>query len=58
MYGSKSPSLGGSATTLTVGGSIRILSNYELSLGVSEDVAPGTAPDVAFQIALRYLGTQ
>lgn len=58
MYESKIPSLGGNATTLTVGGNIRILSNYELSLGVSEDVALGTAPDVAFQIALRYLGTQ
>jgi hypothetical protein len=58
MYESEIPSLGGSATTLTVGGNIRIFNNYELSLGVSEDVDPGTAPDVAFQIALRYRGTQ
>jgi hypothetical protein len=58
LYESQIPSLGGSATTLTVGGNIRIFNNYELSLGVSEDVDPGTAPDVAFQIALRYRGTQ
>ena len=58
MYDSEIPSLGGSATTLTFGGNIRIFNNFELSLGVSEDVDPGTAPDVAFQIALRYRGTR
>ena len=58
MYESEIRSLGGSATILTVGGNIRLFDNYELSLGVSEDVDAGTAPDVAFQIALRYRSTQ
>jgi hypothetical protein len=58
MYESETRNLGGSATTVTVGGNIRLFNNYELSLGVSEDADAGTAPDVAFQIALRYRGTQ
>ena len=58
MYESDTRSLGTGATTVTVGGNILIFDNYELSLGVSEDVDAGTAPDVAFQIALRYRGTR
>ena len=54
MYRSEIHSLGGRATTVTFGGNIRISNNYELSLGVSEDADAETAPDVAFQIALRY----
>ena len=54
MYRSEIDSLGGSATTVTFGGNIRISNHYELSLGVSEDADAETAPDVAFQIALRY----
>ena len=54
MYRSEIHSLGGSSTTVTFGGNIRISDNYELSLGVSEDADAETAPDVAFQIALRY----
>ena len=58
MYDSEIRSLGGSATTVTAGGNILIFDNYELSLGVSEDVDARTAPDVAFQIALHYRGTR
>ncbi len=54
MYRSEIHSLGGSATTVTFGGNIRISNHYELSLGISEDADAETAPDVAFQIALRY----
>ena len=56
IYESATRNLGASATTVTVGGNILIFNNYELSLGVSEDVDARTAPDVAFQIALRYRG--
>jgi hypothetical protein len=58
MYDSRTRNLGASATNVTVGGNIRLFDNYELSLGVSEDADAGTAPDVAFQIALRYRGDQ
>lgn len=54
LYQSEIHSLGGNATTVTFGGNIRIFKNYELSLGVSEDADAETAPDVAFQVALRY----
>jgi hypothetical protein len=54
LYESDLRSLGGSATTVTFGGNIRIFDKYELSLGVSEDADAETAPDVAFQISLRY----
>lgn len=57
LYQSEIHSLGGNATTVTFGGNIRISKNYELSLGVSEDADAETAPDVAFQIALRYRET-
>ena len=58
LYQSETRNLGASATNVTVGGNIRLFDNYELSLGVSEDADAGTAPDVAFQIALRYRGTR
>jgi len=54
MYQSEIRSLGGSATTVTFGGNIRLFRNYELSLGISEDADVETAPDIAFQVALRY----
>ena len=58
MHRSEIHSLGGRATTVTFGGNIHISNNYELSLGVSEDADAETAPDVAFQIALRYRETR
>jgi len=54
MYQSEIRSLGGSSTTVTVGGNIRLFRHYELSLGISEDADAETAPDVALQVALRY----
>ena len=58
MYQSELRSLGGSATTVTFGGNIRLFKNYELSIGVSEDADAETAPDVAFKVALRYRETK
>jgi len=58
LYDSETRNLGARATTLTFGGNILISKNFELSLGVSEDVDARTAPDVVFQIALRYRGTR
>ena len=58
LYQSETRNLGGSATTLTFGRNILVFDHYELSLGVSEDVDARTAPDVAFQIALRYRDSQ
>lgn len=53
-YDSVVHSLGGNSTTITFGGNMRIFNNFSLSLGISEDADVATAPDVAFQLALRY----
>jgi hypothetical protein len=54
IYDSAVRNLGESATTITFGGNVRLNDRFRLSLGISEDVDVSSAPDVAFQIALRY----
>jgi hypothetical protein len=56
-YDSVIRSLGDNSTTVTFGGNIRISDNFALSVGISEDADVTSAPDVAFQIELRYRGT-
>ena len=41
-----------SSLMLVIGGALRFSGNYLLDIGVSEDVAVGTAPDVAFHFGL------
>jgi hypothetical protein len=54
LYDSDVEALGDRSTTLTFGGNIRLSRNFKLSLAVSEDIKVNSAPDVSFQLALRY----
>ena len=45
--------LGKTAGMLTIGGTLAFPADLFLDIGVVEDIIPGTAPDVAFQLALR-----
>ncbi len=45
--------LDATAGLLTIGGTLALPAAVFLDIGVVEDVIPGTAPDVAFQLALR-----
>lgn len=56
VYDSAIEALGGVAVTLSVGASFRLSDRYELALAVGEDVNPDSAPDVSFQVGLRYVG--
>lgn len=53
-YDSTIDILGEPALTLTFGGHVRLRPGLELSLAVSEDIKVSSAPDVTFNIALRY----
>jgi hypothetical protein len=53
-YESAVENLGESSVALTFGGNLRISDDYVLSLGVGEDIKVSSAPDVSFQIAIRY----
>lgn len=55
LFNSELYSLEDRSAALTLGGNVRIGDNYELSIGVSEDVNVGTTADVTFQVAFRYL---
>ena len=54
VYDSNIEILGDPSATLTFGGNLRLSDHYYLSLAVAEDIKVRSAPDVAFQIALRY----
>ena len=49
-------SLGGNSTTVTFGSNIKVSKNFEFSIAITEDADVATAPDVAFQVGLRYRG--
>ncbi len=51
-HGSSLDEISGSSLMLVSGGAIRFPGNYLLDIGVSEDVAVSTAPDVAFHFGL------
>lgn len=55
-YESAIRSLGGVSVYLAFGAEFRMPRGYALALSVGEDVRPDTAPDVTFQVALRYVG--
>ncbi|MGI9205711.1 MAG: DUF3187 family protein [Woeseiaceae bacterium] len=54
LYDSDIATLGDSAGTLTLGGNFRVFSNYVIGVGVSEDIKVLSAPDVAFQLSIKY----
>ena len=53
-YDSKIETLGQNSFWLIFGANIRVAGNYLLSLAVAEDVKVRSAPDVSFQLSLRY----
>lgn len=54
MYDSGIETLGKTFATITFGGNVRLSPQSVLGFGVSEDVKATSAPDIAFQLALRY----
>lgn len=54
IYDSQIETLGEAALTLTFGGTITMNDRWTLALGVSEDIKVNSAPDVTFNIGLRY----
>jgi len=56
VYDSEIANLGAASVSLTFGASFHLTDRYRLLLSVGEDVKPDSAPDVTFQIALRYSG--
>ena len=56
VYDSAIAAMGEVSATLSVGASFRLSERYQLALAVGEDVKPDSAPDVSFQVGLRYVG--
>jgi len=44
--------LSSTALMLVMGGALQLPAGYQLDIGVSEDIAVATAPDVAFHLGL------
>ncbi len=56
VYDVDSDYLGATSVALIFGADFRVSNRYRLVLSVGEDIRPDSAPDVSFQIALRYVG--
>ncbi|MEM6512103.1 MAG: DUF3187 family protein [Pseudomonadota bacterium] len=54
VYDSDIEKLGELSWTLTFGGNIRLNRKFVLSLAVGEDIKVNSAPDVSFNVGLRY----
>lgn len=54
IYNASIETLGEAALTLTFGGTIALGDRWTLGLGVSEDIKVNSAPDVTFNVGLRY----
>ncbi len=54
IYDSAVDSVGDAALTLTFGGNLRLSERWLMSLAVTEDLRVQSAPDVSFELALRY----
>lgn len=55
-YESQIRNIGDTSTTVTFGTNIQLNKEFQLSFGITEDADVSSAPDVAFQLALRYRG--
>jgi hypothetical protein len=53
-YDSRIDTLGQNSVWLMLGANIRVGRNYLLGIGVAEDIKVRSAPDVSFQLSLRY----
>ena len=53
-YDSRIEILGQNSLWLVIGANIRVSEDYLLSLGIAEDIKVRSAPDVSFQLSLRY----
>lgn len=58
VYDSEIDNLGATSAALIFGADFRVSNRYRIVLSVGEDVKVGSAPDVSFQIALRYTGQE
>lgn len=56
VYDSDIDNLGATSMSLTFGADFRLSEYNRLVLSVGEDVKSGSAPDISFQVAFRYLG--
>ncbi len=56
VYDSDIENLGKASALLVFGAICKVSDRYRLVLSVGEDIKPESAPDIAFQIALRYDG--
>lgn len=56
VYESDIDNLGATSMSLTFGADFSLSERHRLALSVGEDVKSGSAPDVSFQIAFRYIG--
>ena len=54
IYDSAVDSVGDDALTLTFGGNLRLAERWTMSLAITEDLRVQSAPDVTFDLALRY----
>lgn len=55
LYDSDTELLGEPSVLLTFGGDVRLSEQFRLFIAVGEDIKVNSAPDVSFQLALRYL---
>ncbi len=53
-YSASVDGLGDPSVQVTFGGSFRLSDRFQLVLAVGEDIKVGSAPDVSFQLALRF----
>ena len=58
VYDSEIDNLGAMSAAMIFGADFRVSNRYRIVLSVGEDVKVGSAPDVSFQIALRYTGQE
>ncbi len=54
VYDSEIENLGEMSALLNFGAVVQVSNHYRLGMSVGEDVKPGSAPDISFQITLRY----
>jgi len=54
LYDSDIEVLGDESVTIVFGGNVRLTKKSVLSIAVSEDIKVDSAPDVAFQLTMRY----
>lgn len=54
FYDSALTELGSDTAMVTLGGGVRLSDNWVLDLGITEDIAVDTAPDVVFHLGIQF----